>query len=144
MPQSQKTPFDISKTLIIGNGDVNSIEEAKQKAQETECDGVMLGRAIFGNPWLFAGKIPTIQEKLQVLIEHSYLFEKLVQPKAPAGQGKSFAVMKKHFKAYLSGKALATSDVNGWEGARELRVKLMEAENATEVEQIISSAGFSV
>jgi nifR3 family TIM-barrel protein len=40
-------------TLIIGNGDVKNLEDAKQKVVETGCDGVMLGRAIFGNPWLF-------------------------------------------------------------------------------------------
>ena len=40
-------------TLILGNGDVKDIDDAKQKVAETGCDGVMLGRAIFGNPWLF-------------------------------------------------------------------------------------------
>ena len=43
-------------TLIIGNGDVMNLKEAREKARETGCDGVMLGRAIFGNPWLFASK----------------------------------------------------------------------------------------
>ena len=41
---------------------------------------------------------------------------------------KSFAVMKKHFKAY----------VNGFDGAKELRVKLMEANSATDLERILS------
>ncbi|MEI6843103.1 MAG: tRNA-dihydrouridine synthase [bacterium] len=127
-----------SETLIFGNGDVTSVEDAREKALATGCDGVMIGRAIFGNPWLFSGHIPTTEEKLGVLVEHTKLFEKLVQPK-PAdgqgsafaesygGQGKSFAVMKKHFKAY----------VNGFDGAKELRIKLMEAEQASEVEEII-------
>lgn len=132
------------QTLIFGNGDVADIADARQKARETGCDGVMFGRAIFGNPWLFsemsrmtldteAGMsksdfdIP-IEEKLKVLVEHTRLFEKLVQPKPPVGQGKSFAVMKKHFKAYVS----------GWDGAKELRGKLMKCENADHVEKIIS------
>ncbi|MBY0376392.1 tRNA-dihydrouridine synthase family protein, partial [Patescibacteria group bacterium] len=51
-------------TLIFGNGDALSIEDAKQKVLDTGCDGVMLGRAIFGNPWLFSGKVPGIEEKL--------------------------------------------------------------------------------
>ncbi len=128
-----------NQTLILGNGDVRDLADAKQKAKETSCDGVMIGRGIFGNPWLFAGKIPTMEEKLKVLIEHAKLFEKLVQPKPVAGkaplrqgyggQGKSFAVMKKHFKAY----------VNGFDGAKELRVKLMESENAKEVEKTVKS-----
>jgi nifR3 family TIM-barrel protein len=41
------------KTLIIGNGDVLDLEDGRKKAKETGCDGVMVGRAIFGNPWLF-------------------------------------------------------------------------------------------
>src|SRR3989338_2381992 len=77
-----------SKTLILGNGDVMSVAEAGQRALETGCDGVMLGRAIFGDPWLFSGrgfqkvdcspqKIP-INEKLAVLVEHAKLFEELL------------------------------------------------------------------
>jgi nifR3 family TIM-barrel protein len=115
------------QTLIFGNGDVIDIADARQKARETGCDGVMFGRAIFGNPWLFSGHIPTVEEKLKVLLEHSRLFEKLVQPKPPVGQGKGFAVMKKHFKAY----------VTGFDGAKELRVALMDTENADQVEKII-------
>lgn len=121
--------LDTSKTLIFGNGDIKDIADAKQKAEETGCDGVMFGRAIFGNPWLFSGHAPTVEEKLKVLIEHIRLFEELVQPKSPIGQGKSFAVMKKHYKAY----------VNGFLGAKELRVKLMEAENADGVERIVNN-----
>ncbi len=108
-------------TLIIGNGDVQTIEEAKIKVKETGCDGVMIGRGIFGNPWCFSGKIPTQEERLTVLIEHTNLFEKLL------GDIKSFAIMKKHFKAY----------VGGWDGAKELRMQLMETKSAKEVEKIL-------
>ena len=109
-----------SQTLILGNGDVLNLEDAKRKVKETGCDGIMLGRAIFGNPWLFAEKVPSIKEKLEVMIEHTKLFEKML------GGHKNFAIMKKHYKAY----------VNGFDGAKELRVKLMEAENASQVEKI--------
>jgi nifR3 family TIM-barrel protein len=108
-------------TLIFGNGDVVDIDDAKRKCQEFGCDGVMLGRAIFGNPWLFANKIPSLDQKLKVAVEHTKLFEKLL------GEHKNFAIMKKHFKAY----------VNGFEGAKELRIKLMEAENSSQIENII-------
>ncbi|MCW9054686.1 MAG: tRNA-dihydrouridine synthase [Candidatus Pacebacteria bacterium] len=111
------------KTLIIGNGDALDIEDARKKALESGCDGVMLGRAIFGNPWLFSEKKDiSIEERLRVLVEHTKLFEELL------GGVKSFAVMKKHYKAY----------VHGWDGAKELRMKLMDAADAAEVEQIIS------
>ena len=83
----------------------------------------MLGRAIFGNPWLFdqQKKELTVSEKLLVMCEHTKLFEKEL------GGIKSFAIMKKHYKAY----------VQGFDGAKELREKLMEAENATEIETIV-------
>jgi nifR3 family TIM-barrel protein len=105
-------------TKIIGNGDAVDIAHARTLVEETGCDGVMLGRAIFGNPWLFSGYVPTTEEKLEVMIEHTKLFEELL------GAHKNFAIMKKHYKAY----------VNGFDGAKELRVKLMECENAAEVE----------
>jgi nifR3 family TIM-barrel protein len=111
-----------SDTLILGNGDVANLEEAHQRVKETGCDGVMLGRAIFGNPWLFATrKQPELADRLIVLIEHTELFEELL------GEVKSFAIMKKHFKAY----------VNGFDGAAELRARLMETNKAQEVRQII-------
>jgi len=109
------------KTKIIGNGDVRDLKHGKQLAKETGCDGVMIGRAIFGNPWLFSEYIPTTKEKVKVLLEHTKLFEKLL------GKVKNFALMKKHYKAY----------VNGFDGAKELRVKLMETKNAKQVDLII-------
>jgi tRNA-dihydrouridine synthase len=110
-----------SKTLIFGNGDIRDLAEARERVLETGCDGVMLGRAIFGNPWLFSEKVPTLKEKLQVLIEHTKLFETIL------GSTKNFAVMKKHFKAYI----------NGFDGAGELRAELMKTETAEEVERIL-------
>ena len=115
-----------SETLIIGNGDLKDVEDAEQKIKETGADGAMLGRAVFGNPWLFAdAKSPEqsrgIETRLRVLVEHTKLFEELL------GDIKSFAIMKKHFKAY----------VEGFDGAKELRIRLMEVTNAAEVEKII-------
>ena len=111
------------KTKIIGNGDVENIKDGKRLAKETGCDGVMIGRGVFGNPWIFSQreKIPTTKEKLKVMLEHTKLFEKLL------GGHKNFAVMKKHYKAY----------VNGFDGAKELRVKLMETKSGKEVEVIV-------
>ncbi len=110
------------RTLILGNGDALSIDDAHEKVRATGCDGVMLGRAIFGNPWLFAPEQhPDIPARLLVMVEHTELFEKLL------GDIKSFAIMKKHYKAY----------VHGWDGAKELRETLMEAQNASEVRGIV-------
>lgn len=112
-----------SGTLIFGNGDVLNLDDAKLKARESGADGVMLGRAIFGNPWLFSGRVPTIEERLMVLCEHTRLFEEIL------GEVKSFSIMKKHFKAYIS----------EWSGAKELRLKLMEAQSADDVEKIVGA-----
>jgi tRNA-dihydrouridine synthase len=133
------------ETLIIGNGDVVDLNDAKKKCEETLCDGVMIGRGIFGNPWLFnKGKssnmkfpevlgsqaqpdhqeiyIPALAEKLQVMLEHTKLFEEVLGPH------KNFAIMKKHYKAY----------VNGFDGAKDLRVKLMDAKDYAEIENIVN------
>jgi len=113
-----------SETLIFGNGDVTDLADAERKVAETGCDGVMLGRAIFGNPWLFNREISreqvSIPDRLRVLAEHTKLFEELLRHK-------SFAIMKKHYKAY----------VTGWDGAKELRMKLMDAKDAGEVGLVV-------
>ncbi len=144
------------KTKIIGNGDVGSMDDGLKKQIQTHCDGIMIGRAALGNPWMFDTKrkvirkglwnIPligkflprawekkilgdrrfsrssvSVRERLETLVEHSKLFEELL------GDIKSFAVMKKHFKAY----------VNGFSGAKELRMKLMETNNPNQVEVTI-------
>lgn len=112
-----------SQTLIFGNGDALNLEDAKERVLKSGADGAMLGRAIFGNPWLFSkdGHEPTIEERLRVMVEHTKIFEELL------GKYKNFAVMKKHYKAY----------VTGWDGAKDLRVELMESNSAVEVVDIV-------
>jgi tRNA-dihydrouridine synthase B len=107
--------------LILGNGDVENLDQARQKAIETNAEGVMIGRGAFGKPWFFSGQTPPIGERLRALAEHAALFEQLL------GDIKSFSIMKKHFKAY----------VTGFDGAKELREKLMETKNAGEVRATI-------
>jgi nifR3 family TIM-barrel protein len=115
-----------SQTLILGNGDALSLEDAQSKVDSSGADGVMLGRAIFGNPWLFHPEkdlsTVSIEERLRVMIEHTKLFEELLH-------FKNFATMKKHYKAY----------VNGFEGAVQLRAALMEKNTASEVEAVVHS-----
>jgi tRNA-dihydrouridine synthase len=128
--------------IILGNGDIKSVAEAEDKVKETEIDGVMIGRGIFGNPWLFSGRRNaelgsasyvrdpelnsglqiSIADRLKAMIEHTKLFEEKF-----AGI-KNFEIMKKHYKAY----------VNGFDGAKELRTKLMEeAKIAVDVERLV-------
>ncbi|MDZ4205610.1 MAG: tRNA-dihydrouridine synthase [Patescibacteria group bacterium] len=136
-----------NKTLILGNGDVKNLKEARMRVEETGCDGVMLGRAIFGNPWLFVEREPSLTERLQVLVKHTKLFEELLACPSEAlakGEGyKNFAIMKKHFKAYVNefkGAGFRLAEA-GYSPAKAgyLRAELMQANNASEVERIVNN-----
>lgn len=123
---AKKYDSSLQRTLIIGNGDVQTLGEAQEKVLQYGVDGVMIGRGIFGNPWLFNRaknqESISLNEKLSVMVEHTFLFEKLFSEIKP------FDVMKKHYKAY----------VTGFDGARELRARLMSAATADEVYRIVS------
>ncbi len=123
------------RTLIVGNGDVKDIAHARQLAEKSGADGVMLGRAIYGNPWLFldlrsrymdfvSPNIRPAKQKIEALLEHLALFEELMS------ETTNYATIKKHFKAYIS----------GWDGAKELRIKLMETESVSAAEKILTDA----
>ena len=118
-----------ARTLILGNGDCLTTKEAEDKSRECGLDGVMIGRGIFGNPWLFdkSGRIISSKEKLEAMLEHTKLFSDLYQIDPETGFGlKEFSVMKKHYKAYT----------HGFDGAKELRIKLMKTKNVSEVEAV--------
>ena len=108
------------RTRILGNGDVKDTADARSRAAETGCDGVMIGRGVFGNPWFFSADIQRedvgTEERLRVLVEHTRLFETMLPRK-------NFAVMKKHCKAYVA----------DFDGAKELRAELMDADDAETV-----------
>lgn len=109
--------------LLIGNGDVQNLEDARAKVTETGCEGIMIGRGMFGNPWVFTNRQPetiSLQEKLEALVELAHNFEKISPPK-------NFAILKKHMKAFIT----------GFSGAAELRAKLMSANNASELEKLL-------
>ena len=84
----------------------------------------MIGRGIFGNPWVFNREVGrdevSVKERLRVMVEHTKRFEAMLPMK-------SFAIMKKHYKAYVEGF-----------DAKELRMRLMEeAPDAVSVEHIV-------
>lgn len=93
---------------LIGNGDVQSPEDAKRMLDETGCDGVMIGRAALGNPWMIyrtvkfleTGELmdePSVREKIDVCILH---LDRLI-----ALKDEYIAVreMRKHAAWYLKG-----------------------------------------
>ncbi len=116
---------DQCHTLIIGNGDVKDMHDAEIKSEETGADGVMIGRAVIGNPWLFDQnkKEVSLQEKLAVMGEHAELFEEIFTGK------KNFAEVKKHLHAYA----------HGFDGAKQLRMELMHATCAADVQKIVQT-----
>jgi nifR3 family TIM-barrel protein len=110
--------------LLIGNGDVKNLQDGKAKVAATGCDGAMLGRAMFGNPWVFAGRKTEdtpLALKLAALSELAENFEKVTPPK-------NFSVLKKHIKAF----------VTGFDGAAELRAQLMRTASASELSSYIA------
>jgi tRNA-dihydrouridine synthase B len=125
-----------SETLIFGNGDINTPEQAFDISKETNADGVMIGRGIFGKPWLFADlrerkeaflkgesfdvKELSLEQRLRIAIEHTRSFEKHLS-------FKNFAIMKKHFKAYIT----------DFPKAAELRNRLFTANDGDEIEKVI-------
>lgn len=139
------------ETLILGNGDVLSLEDAEAKIAATGADGVMVGRALFGNPWFFSStkRLPTrlkalpthgvnreniiVDDTSNTAFEYVTLEERLLvmvehtKLFAALLPFKNFSVMKKHYKAY----------VNGFPHAAELRGKLMETNTPEEVEAIV-------
>lgn len=114
-----------SKTLIIGNGDVTSHQQAKDYVKKYGVDGVMIGRGIFRNLWIFNPEIDedaiTPEMRKKALISHIKLFDNTW------GKQKNYDILKKFYKAYIS-------DFNG---SKELRIKLMDTKNTGEALKIL-------
>lgn len=113
------------QTKIIGNGDVESRADGVEKAERYGLDGIMIGRGIFKNPWVFNPDIQptqiTPQMRLEKLIEHIELFEKTWEGSKP------FPTLKKFVKAY----------VQGFTNASDVRTVCMESKTAEELKKYI-------
>ncbi|QQG41209.1 MAG: tRNA-dihydrouridine synthase [Candidatus Woesebacteria bacterium] len=111
------------ETVIIGNGDVKSYDEVIVLSEKYGVDGVMIGRGIFSNPWVFNPTTLALrgvrQDYIDLLLKHIDLFEKTW------GDTKNFAIIKKFFKMYI----------NNFKGASILRQKLMEAKSFEEIKK---------
>jgi len=108
---------------LIGNGDVMSYEDGLSKIDQYQVDGVMVGRGIFKNPWMFNPSLTEISEsnKLKMLWEHTLLYEQTW------GANKNFAILKRFFKIYCK----------EFRGAAKLCHQLMQASSAQEVKQAL-------
>jgi len=113
---------------IVGNGDVQSYVEGVQKASEYGLDGIMVGRGVFSNPWFFKKdaqqKDEGVAERVRLMKKHIANFIDLW------GENKNFDHMKRFIKVYI----------NDFDGAKDLRTKLMSAKNPQDIDTILKES----
>ncbi|MEW6234780.1 MAG: tRNA dihydrouridine synthase DusB [Candidatus Omnitrophota bacterium] len=113
---------------VIGNGDAVDPISTKKMLDYTHCDGVMIGRGAYGNPWIFrrilhfldTGEIlpePELEERINVFLHHHQL---AVQWK---GERKAIFEMRKHLGWY----------VKGWPNVKNLRERVYQLESFDEI-----------
>ena len=119
---------------VIGNGDVISEETALAMMRQTGCDGVMIGRAARGNPWLF-GQIaaflegreevtqPSLEEKKEMILRHARLQMRV------KGEYTGVREMRKHLSWYTAGMP----------GSAKLRGIVNQTESFAEIERLVES-----
>ena len=108
-------------TTFLGNGDISSLLDAHEKIEEYDVDGVLVGRAVLGNPWFFDEKRVSFDECMETLLDHCEYFTRL--------NHLPFHNIKKHLAWYCK----------EFEGAREMRKNLMQTENYQNVQEIVSN-----
>lgn len=102
---------------VIGNGDIESLDEGYRVARAYGAHGFMVGRAAIGNPFFFSGRNDvTLAERLAAMCEHARLFKELMSYKP-------FVHVRKHLAKYAF----------GFHGIKELRANLMRANNPEDV-----------
>lgn len=109
-----------TNTLFLGNGDVKSLEDAKHKAITYKTDGILIGRAAFGNPWIFSGEEASTQTRMKVALEHCQKFMEFT-PEA------HFLSLRKHLAWYTK----------GFDKAAEVRAEFMKVQNLEDIEHVM-------
>lgn len=122
----------IVKIPVIGNGDINSPEDAKKMFEETGCNSIMIGRSAIGNPFLFnqikeylrTGDYtePSPQQRISLLLSH---FSEI---KKTEGADRSTRIIRKYVSGYSKGLT----------GAKAFRQKCNFTKNETEFEKIVN------
>jgi tRNA-dihydrouridine synthase len=151
-----------AQTIIIGNGDVNSREEALAKSQESGVDGVMIGRGVFHDPYLFKNRNPSVATSFtsslhtRVHDSNESLTQRHGKLDLPSVSSLSntevtdrLGLLLKHmhlYEAYWAGtkpfanlKKYFKIYCQGFDNAKDLRVQLMEAGNSSQVQRIINT-----
>jgi len=113
-------------TLIIGNGDVSNRAEGEKLAKKYKLDGIMIGRGVFHDPFAFAKKSPwesyTKEQRINLYKKHVELFAKTW-----INNERKIHTLNKFCKIYI----------NGFDGAKELREKLMNTNSTKELIQLL-------
>lgn len=114
-------------TKIVGNGDVKTKKQGLSLANKYKLDGIMIGRGIFEDPFVFSDDSPwlnyTKQQKIELYKKHVQLFAKTWQKNERHSN-----LLKKFCKIYIS----------GFDGAKEFREKLMAAKTIPELVTLLS------
>ncbi len=127
MPEIKKMRDTIAPdTILIGNGDITSVEEIHEKYDQYKADGYMVGRGIFANPWMFNPDIKMediiVLQRIDLFLHHIDIFIKTW------GGERNFANLKKFAKTYIS----------NFPDSSNLRAKLMETKKIEELIQILT------
>lgn len=116
-------------TLLIGNGDVESRKQAEELAKLYKLDGIMIGRGIFHDPFLFAEESLwphyTKEQRIELYQKHVILFAKTW-----TDQDRHLATLNKFCKVYI----------NSFDGSKELRERLMDASTSEELLTLLAEA----
>jgi tRNA-dihydrouridine synthase len=116
-------------TLIVGNGDVEDRAHGLELAEQGGLDGIMIGRGVFHDPYTFAAESPwaslTKYKRTELYTKHVKLFANTWQ----AGE-RPVHTLNKFCKIYI----------NGFDGARELRERLMAATSTDDLLALLSKA----
>jgi tRNA-dihydrouridine synthase len=115
-------------TLIVGNGDVMSRSQGEALAQQYGLDGIMVGRGIFHDPYVFAETSPWLDMRAQDRLQ---LYEKQIRLFAATWQHSERRVptLNRFCKVYVS----------GFDGAKELREQLMAATSTDELLALLAT-----
>jgi len=116
-----------TNTLLLGNGDVSSKQDALKKSQTYGTDGALIGRASFGNPFVFLDSPREEPSIFSIALEHAQYYENSYSKSIHY----SFLPMRKHLGWY----------VRSIPHAREVRIKLFQSNSSAEVATILRDAG---
>jgi len=133
-----------TRTLLLGNGDIQSLADVVRRVREAAVHGVLVGRGTLGEPWLFrqkeeiraacrmartadaeiappGGRPPGVTQRFGVMLEHARVFETLFG-------ASRFPPMRKHLGWYCK----------GFPGAAAMRAAMVRASSSTDVERIVT------